>query len=153
MGDPRVLGDSILRVGWNVPRSRPDGATQVIGGFPLLLKSGERVGNLRVSDLPAFAAARHPRTAVGYDPAQEVLWVIVVDGRQEGYSDGMTLPELTALLERLGASEAVNLDGGGSSIMVLEGVAVSRPSDESGERPVVNALGIVRDPALCRAER
>jgi exopolysaccharide biosynthesis protein len=56
---------------------------------------------------------------------------------------------LATLFESLGASEALNLDGGGSSVMVLEGVPVSHPSDASGERPVVNALGVVRDRAFC----
>jgi exopolysaccharide biosynthesis protein len=62
----------------------------------------------------------------------------------------MSLPELTGLLEALGATEAVNLDGGGSTSMILRGAAVNRPSDEEGERPVVNALAVVRDAKLCR---
>lgn len=76
--------------------------------------------------------------------------MVVVDGRQPEHSDGMSLPELTAVLESLGATEAVNLDGGGSSIMVVKGVPVSRPSDAGGERAVVNALAVVRDRTLCR---
>jgi exopolysaccharide biosynthesis protein len=52
-------------------------------------------------------------------------------------------------MEALGVDEAVNLDGGGSSVMVLEGKIVNSPSDPEGERPVVNALGIRRDPGLC----
>jgi exopolysaccharide biosynthesis protein len=62
----------------------------------------------------------------------------------------MTLPELTQLLESLGATEALNLDGGGSSVMVLGGEAVSRPSDAEGERPVGNALAVMKDAGLCR---
>jgi exopolysaccharide biosynthesis protein len=61
----------------------------------------------------------------------------------------MSLPELTGLLEAMGATDAVNLDGGGSTVMVLRGTPVSRPSDAEGERPVANALAVVRDPALC----
>lgn len=149
MGVPRPEGDSILVLGWRLPRSRPDGATLVVGGFPLLLEDGDRVGDLGVGALPSFSAARHPRTAVGLDRERRHLWLVVVDGRQPGYSDGMTLPELARLFQGLGATEAVNLDGGGSTVMVVEGVRVSRPSDEEGERPVVNALAVVRDPALC----
>jgi hypothetical protein len=153
MGMPQPEGDSVLVVGWRLARAEPDGATELVGGFPLLLREGGRVGDLRVSEVPSFAAARHPRTALGFDPARNLLWVVVVDGRQAGHSEGMTLPELAALLQSLGATEAVNLDGGGSSIMVVEGVPVSRPSDAQGERRVVNALAVVRDLGYCRRER
>jgi exopolysaccharide biosynthesis protein len=107
------------------------------------------VGDLLVESNPSFAASRHPRTAVGYDPRGDRLWLVVVDGRQGDYSTGMSLPELTTLLEALHADEALNLDGGGSSVMVVRGRAVSRPSDSSGERPVVNALLVVDDPSRC----
>jgi len=150
MGVPRTEGDSVLVVGWRIPRREPDGVSQVVGGFPQLLSGGERVGDLLVGENPSFAAARHPRTAVGFDAARGLLWMVGVDGRQPGYSDGMSLPELAGLMESLGATDAVNLDGGGSTVMVLRGVAVNRPSDAEGERPVVNALAVVRDPALCR---
>jgi len=149
MGTPRLDGDSVLVLGWELSSSQSDGETEVIGGFPLLLRDGHRVGDLEVSERPSFAAERHPRTAVGFDSDEDLLWVVVVDGRQPDYSAGMTLPELTALMEVLGVEEAINLDGGGSSVMVVEGKTVSRPSDADGERPVVNALGIRRDPSFC----
>jgi len=151
MGVPTLEGDSVLVVGWRIPRQGSDGTSQVVGGFPVLLARGGRVGDLLVTENPSFAAARHPRTAVGFDPVRRLLWLVGVDGRQPGYSDGMTLPELAGLFEALGVTEAVNLDGGGSTVMVLEGIPVSRPSDAEGERPVVNALAVVRDPAFCRA--
>ncbi|MFH1762714.1 MAG: phosphodiester glycosidase family protein [Gemmatimonadota bacterium] len=151
MGTPKLEGDSVLVLGWDVSRSRSDGETEAIGGFPLLLRDGLRVGDLEVGERPSFAAERHPRTAVGFDLDEKVLWVLVVDGRQPDYSAGMTLPELAALMEALGVEEAINLDGGGSSVMVVDGITVSRPSDAEGERPVVNALGIRRDPAFCRS--
>jgi hypothetical protein len=149
IGIPSTEGDSVLVLGWRVSRDVPDGVTHVVGGFPRLLSLGQRVGDLQVSALPSFAAARHPRTAVGFDARRNHLWIIGVDGRQDGYSDGMTLPELTTLLEELGATEAVNLDGGGSTVMTLRGVRVTRPSDVEGERPVVNALVVVRNASLC----
>jgi exopolysaccharide biosynthesis protein len=122
-----------------------------VGGYPELLDSGERVGDLLVSENPGFAASRHPRTAVAYRPGARRLWLVVVDGRQGEYSLGMTLPELTGLLEAFGATEALNLDGGGSSVMVIRGRPWSRPSDEAGERPVVNALVLRYDrEAYCR---
>jgi exopolysaccharide biosynthesis protein len=58
----------------------------------------------------------------------------------------MSLDELTWLFQRLGASDALNLDGGGSSAMVVDGAVVNRPSDREGERAVGNALAL----AACR---
>ena len=152
MGIPGLSGDSVLELGWPLSRQEGDSGTEAIGGFPLLLLKGARVGDLEVSERPSFAAERHPRTAVGLDSDGDLLWIVVVDGRQADYSMGMTLPELASLMEVLGVEEAINLDGGGSSVMVLKGALVSRPSDADGERPVANALGILRDPALCRIE-
>jgi hypothetical protein len=149
MGTPTLDGDSSLSMGWKLHRQTGDSASQVIGGFPLLLQGGSRIGDLQVTDRPSFAAERHPRTAVGFDADDDVLWVVVVDGRQPGYSVGMSLPELAGLFESLQVEDAVNLDGGGSTVMVVGGRAVSRPSDAEGERPVVNALGILKDPSFC----
>lgn len=135
--------------GWPISRDGGDGQTEAVGGFPELLHQGSRVGDLEVSERVAFAASRQPRTAVGYDPEQGFFWLIVVDGRQPPHSSGMTLPELASLFEALGATEALNLDGGGSSVMVLGGQRVNSPSDEGGERAVVNALAIRRDSGGC----
>jgi hypothetical protein len=150
MGTPTTEGDTILQLGWRVPRHAGDGLSQVVGGFPFLLEDGIQVGDLGVAARPSFSAARHPRTAVGFDAGKGLLWIVVVDGRQPGYSDGMSLPELAGLFKSLGATEAVNLDGGGSTVMVLDGYSVSRPSGAGGERAVVNALGVVRDQEFCR---
>jgi hypothetical protein len=148
VGSAAVAGDTLL-VGWPVPLAEGDGRTEVVGGYPELLDHGRRVGDLGVAEQPTFAASRQPRTAAAYDPEARRLWLVVVDGRQAPYSVGMSLPELTTLLEAFGAEEALNLDGGGSSVMVVLGAARNRPSDAEGERPVVNALAVVRDPALC----
>lgn len=143
-----------------VPSIGPDTASaaaalperrQVVGGFPELLDGGNRVGDLEVGDRPGFAAARHPRTAVGFDPAGGLLWLVVVDGRQIPRSAGMSLPELTELFLALGVTEALNLDGGGSSVMTVNGERVSNPSDATGERPVGNSLWLVRDGSACEA--
>lgn len=127
----------------------PGTSSEIIGGFPELLDRGRRVAARLVTQNPGFAASRHPRTAVGYSPRDARFWMVVVDGRQPPYSLGMTLPELTRLLEGLGAEEALNLDGGGSSVLVVRGRPVSRPSDEAGERSVVNALLLARNPGYC----
>ena len=136
-------------MGWGVSLRDGDGVTEAVGGFPELLDEGERVGDLEVAARPSFAAARHPRTAVAWDEANGWLWLLVVDGRQAPHSDGMTLPELTDLIAALGAGEALNLDGGGSTVMVVGGETVNRPSDLTGERPVVNGLALVQDRRGC----
>lgn len=143
------LGTDSVSIGWSVSRQNGDGTTEAVGGFPELLDGGARVGDLEVGERPSFAAERHPRTAVGYDPVRHWAWLAVVDGRQAPHSDGMTLPELARLFEALGAAEALNLDGGGSSVMVIGGTAVNRPSDLAGERPVVNALALLQSPRGC----
>jgi hypothetical protein len=91
-----------------------------------------------------------PRVALGLDAARRRLTVVVVDGRQRGYSEGVTLPELSALLVELGVHDAIELDGGGSAVMVAEGddgrpVLLSSPIHErvpGRERPVANHLGV-----------
>ncbi len=122
---------------------------QVIGGYPVLLDGGVHMGDLGVAGNPSFAAARHPRTAVGFDGGGKLFWLVVVDGRQPPRSAGMSLPELADLLIALGAEDALNLDGGGSSAMSLRGRIVNRPSDARGERTVANSLWLVRDRRGC----
>lgn len=154
MGVARMGADT-LHLGWPVALSSDlvDGGTEAVGGFPDLVDGGHRVGDLEVGERPTFAAARHPRTAVGYDSGAGRLWLVVVDGRQPPHSAGMTLPELADVMEALGADEALNLDGGGSTTVIVTGRTVNRPSDPTGERPVVNALALVRTPAACLSLR
>jgi hypothetical protein len=150
IGVTGVTDRVVPSTGWPLGGVGPD-AVQVVGGWPELLDGGRRVGDLLVGANPSFAASRHPRTAVGVNPSDRSLWFVVVDGRQGDYSTGMTLPELTGLLEAMGAEEALNLDGGGSSVLVVRGRAVSHPSDDTGERAVANALLLVEDPSRCVA--
>lgn len=91
-------------------------------------------------------AARHPRTAAGVTRDGRTLLLVVVDGRQPGWSIGATLPELASLLIEAGAWTALNLDGGGSTTMWRrapggKGRVLNRPSDRR-VRPVANHLGI-----------
>ena len=115
------------------------GAVDALGGNPLLVVGGAVVAG-EVEGRGAFFG-RHGRTAVG-TTADGRLLLVVVDGRQPGYSRGMTLRELADLMQRLGAQEAVNLDGGGSSQMVVNGLVATRPSDGS-ERGISNALVVL----------
>lgn len=70
---------------------------------------------------------RHPRTAFGYLSKNHFIFV-TVDGRQPGYSDGLTMPDLAKLMQGLGCRIAYNLDGGGSTTMWFNGALVNRPS-------------------------
>jgi exopolysaccharide biosynthesis protein len=91
------------------------------------------------------AEARHPRSAIGFSRDSSTLFLLVVDGRTQK-SVGMTLVELAALMRRLGAWQAMNFDGGGSTTLVVGGSIVNAPSDATGEREVGNALLVVRRP-------
>ena len=122
---------------------------EAVGGRPVLLRDSLIVADVDTVGGPGFATTRHPRTAVGIARSGKRLILVTVDGRQRPYSDGMTLRELATLMRSLGARDAINLDGGGSTTMVLAGkngtlAIVNRPSDSAGERAVGNALAIVR---------
>jgi hypothetical protein len=112
----------------------------VLGGGPRLVRGGRPAAASDPGIYPeGFAAARHPRTAVGVRADGRVL-LVTVDGRQPEMSVGMTIAELASLLIELGAVEAVNMDGGGSTAMVVRGRVVNSPSDLTGERAVGDAL-------------
>lgn len=120
----------------------------VVGGWPVIVRDSV-VTRAADSAGASFAPVRHPRTAVGLAHDGREMILVVVDGRQKPYSDGMTLRELAELFRSLGASQALNLDGGGSSTFVLadstapSGLRImNRPSDKV-ERAVGNALAIV----------
>ncbi|MCC7308549.1 MAG: phosphodiester glycosidase family protein [Acidobacteria bacterium] len=87
----------------------------------------------------AFAETRHPRTAVAKLKGGKFL-MITVDGRQPGVSVGMNLQELAEYLLSLGAVDAMNLDGGGSTTMFLDGKVINTPSDKEGERKIGDAI-------------
>lgn len=90
----------------------------------------------------------HPRTAVGFDDTGTWLLLIVVDGRQPGFSEGVSLYELAEILQAQGCTQSINLDGGGSSIMLVQepGKEVRTVNSPSGKthRPVPVMLGIRR---------
>jgi hypothetical protein len=118
----------------------------IIGGGPLLVAAGRSLA-AAAADAEQFKAdfsqARHPRTAVGVR-AEGSLVFVTVDGRQPKKSVGMTVDELAGLMLELGCVDAINLDGGGSTTMVVKGRVVNNPSDTTGERPVSDALLIFR---------
>jgi hypothetical protein len=114
-----------------------------ISGETLLLMGGQLIPDLNHK-------VTQPRSAIGYSKNGRYLYLVVVDGRQPLYSEGMTLLELARFLQSLGADYAMNLDGGGSSTLVVEGPngeprVLNSPIDNyipGRERPVANHLGI-----------
>jgi len=117
---------------------------ELIGGTPRIIRNGvssveweaESVGS-------SFAHDRHPRTAVGFNADSTIVYFFTVDGRQGGYSVGMSLYELADYMLEWGVYQGINLDGGGSTAMVVRGEVVNSPSDAGGERSVANALMVV----------
>jgi len=111
----------------------------VIDGGPRLVRTGRTVAAQPETGRTGFVEGRHPRTAVGVRADGRIL-LVTVDGRQPERSVGMTIAELASLLLELGAVEAINMDGGGSTTMVAGGRVVNSPSDLTGERAVGDAL-------------
>ena len=120
----------------------PAGAMQALSGIPLILDGGEPLKNEE-----EIFRTRHPRTGAGTTEDGKTLFIAVVDGRQKGWSLGLSTLKFGRLFKSLGAWRAVNLDGGQSSTMVVPsmGGVVNRPCYKKGpERPVPNHLAIVK---------
>ena len=103
---------------------------EAIGGSKQFIKNGVVDSNWE---------ERHPRTAVGFSADSTHMYFVVVDGRQT-HSVGMKLSELGEFLVMIGVDHAINLDGGGSSAMVIQNEVVNSPSDGGRQRAVANAL-------------
>jgi len=136
-------GDTVKVLLTTLPRT-PGGRapSMIVGGWPRILRDGENIAADAATiegTLSRNAEARHPRTAIGFSRDSTRLFVLTVDGRSEN-SGGMTLIELGRFMRELGAWQAMNFDGGGSTTMVVEGKVVNHPSDKEGERAVGNAL-------------
>lgn len=115
----------------------------VVSGRPRVLAAGTVLS----SNASVCGTARHPRTAVGLTADKKKLILIVADGRSS-VAAGLTCTEVGALLKSLGASDGMNLDGGGSSAMYLAGFGVvNRPSD-GRERVVGNHLAVFAKPVV-----
>lgn len=136
-------GDTLRLVLGTVPPLR--GITQIIGGCGRFLAGGRDVtdSTSRLEGITEkFTGVRHPRTFAGFDRDTTMLYICTVDGRQST-SIGMTFADMASFLISLGATEGFNLDGGGSTTMVVQGTIVNSPSDKTGERPVANSLQVI----------
>lgn len=118
---------------------------QAVAGNALLVKAGKPVG---LSPEDVRQDKPYPRTAVGLDQTGQTLWLVVVDGKQFRYSEGLTTAELAEFMVRLGAESALNLDGGGSVTLAAQtesGVKVLNAPIHTRipmrERPVAVHLG------------
>jgi hypothetical protein len=114
----------------------------LVGGMPWLVRDGRVISSEKgeLEGAPVdFATRRHPRTGIGFSRDSSTAYFLTVDGRQAA-SAGMSLAEFGDLMIRSGVYQGLNLDGGGSTTMVVDGVVVNSPSDAAGERPVANCL-------------
>ena len=132
--------------------ARLDPGLSVINGGPRLLRNGhdDITAAAEGFDHPgdpgffyAFAVRRNPRTIAGVGSDGRLI-LVAVDGRAPGFSAGLNFDEEAAVMSSLGARDAVNLDGGGSTTMTIRGTVVTRPSDATGERPIGDAVLIGR---------
>jgi hypothetical protein len=132
---PRVKPGAVLQIS---TATSPDlrGVQVGLGGGPMILHGG-RV--LSAYDHKAYE--RHPRSAFGWN--DRYFFLAEVDGRQYGFSVGMTLSEMAGYLAQQGCEEAMNLDGGGSAEMWVQGQVVNRPCF-GYERNTANGLVLVR---------
>ena len=137
-------GETLMVVTRTAPRTPL--LALLVGGWPRLVRDGvniaARSGELEGA-VPHNVGIRNPRTAVGFSRDSATLYLVTVDGRSRT-SAGMTAVELGGLMLRLGAYQALNFDGGGSTTMVVQNRIVNSPSDSAGERPVGDALVLVR---------
>jgi hypothetical protein len=121
----------------------PNNFFHALSGDRMLIQGGEVISDLDDTEFD-------PRTAIGTNRNGRYIYLVVVDGRQPFYSEGATFAELADLLKDLGAFNAMGLDGGGSSTMVIEGengepVILNSPIDSyipMRERPVANHFGV-----------
>ena len=118
-----------------------------ISGYLTLVRNGQAI-NPRGSD--PYLWNPHPRTAVGINQAGTEMIMVLVDGRQVNYSEGVSIPELAQIMRDNGVYNAINLDGGGSVTLAVEGdddesIVLNSPIDQyipGRERPIANHLGI-----------
>lgn len=134
----------------------PRGTTDAVAAGPRLLTGGAR------TPLPPYEFSRDdakgPRTAFGISADRKTAWLVTVDGRQAGYSMGASLNDLTVLFRDIGAADAINLDGGGSTTMAIAdgrggATLLNRPIHTGipgRERPVANHIAVFAPPLVAR---
>lgn len=120
----------------------PADTLHAVAGNALVLRDGAVHPDVEAH---AYNSTPQPRTIVGLDATGATLWLAVVDGRQPGYSEGITLREAALWLREQGVATALNLDGGGSTTLALNGQVRNAPYHTRipmRERPVANHFGV-----------
>jgi hypothetical protein len=141
--DNLTAGDTVKIFQGLIPHGLPK-LVDLIGGYPRIVHEGANYASQGYSNEggPSHAFARHPRTAMGFGGADSSwLYLVVVDGRSP-HSAGMTLPELADFMIAAGVEYGTNLDGGGSTTMLLRDSIVNVPSDGT-ERTVANSFLLI----------
>lgn len=111
-----------------------------VGGGPVLVREGAVYITHREEQLYVNGHNDlHPRTAMGYTRNRRLI-ILVIQGRSPGSAEGATLEETARIMVNLGCEEAVNLDGGGSSCLLVNGKETIEPSDKEGQRPVASVF-------------
>lgn len=138
------------------PSAEWEDVVDALAAGPLIVRRGERVDPASWEDEgfspTTHSGVRHPRSAVALTADGRVL-LVTVDGRQPGYSAGMTMHELSHFLRTLGVRDGLSLDGGGSSQMVVDGVVKNRPCCDKPLRPVGTGLFVFHHYEFTATER
>ena len=123
--DPNLTNLSVWKLKW------------ANGGGPVLMRSGRiHISNNEERKFAGKAINDyHPRTAMGYDMEGKLI-IMAIQGRMKGIAVGATLNQMASFFEQLDCYEAINLDGGGSSCLLVNGKETIKPSDPTGQRPV-----------------
>ncbi len=116
-----------------------------IGGGPVLIHDGRIFITDREEEISFGKDSIRPATAIGYT-SDDRLIILVVQGRSPGIAQGVSLTEEALILKELGCYEALNLDGGGSSCMLVNGMETIKPADPDGERPITSVFLIKSKP-------
>ena len=129
-------------------RMNPDwkGVNHILSGGPYLVRDGEVFVDMTDEKLSAIGG-RNPRSAIGYTKEGNLI-LLTADGR-EGASVGLTLMELAKFMKQLGCINAMNLDGGGSTVMYVNGQVVNRPAAQGGI-PLSHTLVVRKDYRLSK---
>ena len=138
--------DSFRKLNFNHPSLsglKPWKVKHAFGGGPVLVQEGqEKISNNEEKKFAGKAIAdKHPRTAIGYTKDGTMI-ILAIQGRMKGLAEGATLPQMAKIMVDLGCVESMNLDGGGSSCMLINGKETIKPSDPTGQRPVPAVLVI-----------
>ncbi|MGE5399850.1 MAG: phosphodiester glycosidase family protein [Ignavibacteriales bacterium] len=122
------------------------GMRTLTGGWPRIVRDGVNIADSADSiegTFPKFSKVKHPRTGIGFSSDSTIIYFITVDGRQES-SSGISLKDFADLMISESVIQGLNLDGGGSTTLVIGDKIVNHPSDTNGERPVGNCLLLMK---------